>query len=648
MKNNWNKILNELSYRVSSGIPDLTKEQHLMKLWDILKEEKWPINARVELLKNLEEAVGKVYVQKGPGPEGAKMQVGPKGGRYYMGDKKTGKPAEEPKKKVSKDKSTKSIPKGVDNILNMKHKGYKKLEPILTDDDKKQLTELKTDMEDFLKNPTKEKAEALVKKFDLSSNTGKDKKLYIGSISPAAYKILGQGKNVEHMVKQIEGALGKTISSGKKVKAQHTRAGEYTKPQDENIGNPTTAADSKFVNDFYNPENNPSFDGMEEKYRKLYIAKDKDGNELIPSNKYADENLALGLNHLESVKKKLEQDKNIDPRITKAVSEYYDEQKRILAECKGKFPSDECADKLKDAYGRYSQKLIETDPKTAKSMLKNQAEIMIYQDELARGEEVYLPAHPSYPGADKLVKSSDGIEGEKVTGISVKVGKDGSVKVMGFPTESKQMLRYHTDKKYRKNVSSVPGEDGFATGIKDETIDSDEEMNNLMSESGMDKVITNQEEYIKTIREYKEWMINFKKKHNYNGKGPLPEEARKELDDKKKEILERVNKLVDMDKLIEMTGEKNAAAITKKSPGALLAFINYKAASKTAGGIKGLNSHTQKITDSGVKLATKATPNDCKKLSIRTYREHEKSSSARNGGLLIGVEHPDEDKGENI
>ena len=53
--NNWKKILNELSYRVSSGIPDLTNEQHLLKLWDILKEEKWPIDARVELLKNLQE-----------------------------------------------------------------------------------------------------------------------------------------------------------------------------------------------------------------------------------------------------------------------------------------------------------------------------------------------------------------------------------------------------------------------------------------------------------------------------------------------------------------------------------------------------------------------------------------------------------------
>ena len=55
MKNKWNKILNELSYRVSTGIPDLSNEQHLIKLWDILKEHNWNIDARVELLKNLNE-----------------------------------------------------------------------------------------------------------------------------------------------------------------------------------------------------------------------------------------------------------------------------------------------------------------------------------------------------------------------------------------------------------------------------------------------------------------------------------------------------------------------------------------------------------------------------------------------------------------
>ena len=55
MKNNFHKILNELSYRVSTGIPDLRNEQHLMKLWDILKEHNWSVDARVKLLKRLDE-----------------------------------------------------------------------------------------------------------------------------------------------------------------------------------------------------------------------------------------------------------------------------------------------------------------------------------------------------------------------------------------------------------------------------------------------------------------------------------------------------------------------------------------------------------------------------------------------------------------
>jgi len=55
MKTNFKKILNELSYRVSTGIPDLTNEQHLIKLWDILKEHNWSVDARVELLKRIDE-----------------------------------------------------------------------------------------------------------------------------------------------------------------------------------------------------------------------------------------------------------------------------------------------------------------------------------------------------------------------------------------------------------------------------------------------------------------------------------------------------------------------------------------------------------------------------------------------------------------
>ena len=93
MNNKWDKILLELSYRVSSGIPDLTNEQHLIKLWDILKEHNWNIDARVELLKNLNEAIGKVYTKRGKQPKGAKLMTGPRGGLYYYGDKETGEPA---------------------------------------------------------------------------------------------------------------------------------------------------------------------------------------------------------------------------------------------------------------------------------------------------------------------------------------------------------------------------------------------------------------------------------------------------------------------------------------------------------------------------------------------------------------------------
>ena len=117
MKNNWNKILNELSYRVSSGIPDLSNEQHLIKLWDILKEHKWPVDARVELLKNLDEVVKKRYYQTDKGqsaPKGAKVGVGPDGGTYYWANPDNSPAAAEdiPKEKGSKEKGPDKKRKG--------------------------------------------------------------------------------------------------------------------------------------------------------------------------------------------------------------------------------------------------------------------------------------------------------------------------------------------------------------------------------------------------------------------------------------------------------------------------------------------------------------------------------------------------------
>ena len=95
MKTNFTKILNELSYRVSSGIPDLSNEQHLIKLWDILKEHNWNIDARVELLKNLDEAMCK------RGETSAKTGCTPESGQASQVDKEKETGEEEPKKAQS-------------------------------------------------------------------------------------------------------------------------------------------------------------------------------------------------------------------------------------------------------------------------------------------------------------------------------------------------------------------------------------------------------------------------------------------------------------------------------------------------------------------------------------------------------------------
>ena len=53
MITDFDKILNDLSLKVRDGIPDLKNEQHLIKLFDVLKEYNWPVDERVRLLQNL-------------------------------------------------------------------------------------------------------------------------------------------------------------------------------------------------------------------------------------------------------------------------------------------------------------------------------------------------------------------------------------------------------------------------------------------------------------------------------------------------------------------------------------------------------------------------------------------------------------------
>ena len=70
----FDKILNDLSSRLKDGTPDLTNEQHLIKLFDVLKEYNWPVDERVRLLQNLTEGTDKKLAYKEVGKKLAKTK----------------------------------------------------------------------------------------------------------------------------------------------------------------------------------------------------------------------------------------------------------------------------------------------------------------------------------------------------------------------------------------------------------------------------------------------------------------------------------------------------------------------------------------------------------------------------------------------
>ena len=90
-----NEILVEWSYRTSDGKPDVKNSAKLLILENVLEDFGWSREARAELLNTLMES-DRVYKANWPGgeaPKGSKVITGPKGGKYYMGNPKTGEPA---------------------------------------------------------------------------------------------------------------------------------------------------------------------------------------------------------------------------------------------------------------------------------------------------------------------------------------------------------------------------------------------------------------------------------------------------------------------------------------------------------------------------------------------------------------------------
>ena len=249
---NIDYIINELSYRVTTGKPDFTDHSHLQILVEILEEQKWPETSIVSAIRNillLAEAgpkqpsipsnLVKIYLQKGEkAPKGKKTKEGPNGGIYFLGsprekqgrssgnkkqkskktatDKKVIKPKELPtkgkkpkklrksKEELKFDKDGKLILSDKDKeIINTAAKTAKTQGNMLSDPaEVKLMKSFPKDVNTVLNahgNIQKKLALAIVDKFGLTLNTdidlGKNMKVYIRKINPKFRKIFSDEGN---------------------------------------------------------------------------------------------------------------------------------------------------------------------------------------------------------------------------------------------------------------------------------------------------------------------------------------------------------------------------------------------------------------------------------------------------------------------
>ena len=135
---------------------------------------------------------------------------------------------------------------------------------------------------------------------------------------------------------------------------------------------------------------------------------------------------------------------------------------KVLSE--HEIPSEEAKDAINDSYNELFSNLHNSDSDAASAVIKQIAENNLYEQELANGEEVYLPSAGNFPGGDKILKTGT----ERVDLISCKFGKSG--RTYGFPANAKAVTQLHPDETKRGRSGQYIGEEGYTMMVKDELV----------------------------------------------------------------------------------------------------------------------------------------------------------------------------------
>lgn len=345
------------------------------------------------------------------------------------------------------------------------------------------------------KEEKREAAKWLVDNAGFSTNENR-KKAYFNKLGGNRKIISGDAGTTKSadLVSKVSALVELKTFDAKGVKQGFTTA---AKPDlgNENIIKPS---DDERVSEYFKSHTvlkkiRPSLHG-------IFGLKDENGNVKMPSNDYSKDYLEQSINNpalQNTIDFAKEQVKNntVDEGVLNGLESHKQRMDDILKNAK--IPSTEAAQAIADSYNKLMVDLHKADADVANAILKQLAENNLYEQELANGEEVYLPSAGNFPAGDKIKGGSL----ERVSLVSCKWGKSG--RTYGCPANSKTICELHQDKSKQNNQGMYLGQDGYTLLINDDLIkgESNEEtklkttkfINDTLNEIGLSDTFNDEE-----------------------------------------------------------------------------------------------------------------------------------------------------------
>tara|TARA_Y100000114_G_scaffold59700_1_gene54681 strand:- start:332 stop:2380 length:2049 start_codon:yes stop_codon:yes gene_type:complete len=664
---NKKKILSEWAYRTKNGKPDPKLMSHQIILEEVLKDFGWELEERNELMNNLTEQsperealLKKIIKYKNKEGEDKEITVGGalKQGEEHpayekakqitdTGDDKKQSKGMEPDdfdrfsdKNKPKEKPKGETPKVVKKIFDGSQNSVRDGLLYMSDEDKELFDDFKSDFQELVENPSKELAQKMVDKYGLEVSSGDKPKVYIRNINFEARKILGQNKATLFIKDTVEGALGEPLKGAVKGVDVKQAVTTTSKPD---LETKRTAKEDENVSELFKKE---PYDRLNPNFHQVFGPVGKDGNLIYPSGgKNAKDYLKQSLSENNSIKrtierlKELEKSDNVSPKIREALEDHQKNMESILD--KYEVPSEEAAQAIGDSYAKMAETINVESPTIAGAMMKNLAEFALYDTEIAKGDECYLPSDGSFPSGDKLKVTRDGGKVERVASVSVKYGRSGKFGSFGFPGETGQYQKYHPNPEYRDRLHSRPGDDGYELGVKDDIVNSDEQMNKIIEESGLGPAIKDNDKLLSVIREnlneikkLKEEIGFEQKPKRKSGKPPAWKQLnihRERIKELEKRLSEELKDAIDEDKLKELVGSDNAKLIMSR-PGCMVTALTFASTLRTSNGLDVIEHNHQEIKDGKYESRTDTAEDGTQ--DLKNWKLTWRAWDSRAGGLI--------------